>query len=234
MSRKIIVGLDDAGRGPVIGPLVISGVAIRADMENILLNIGVRDSKMLTPARRTILFRRIESVAEAIGLRIIYPKTIDHYVQNVKPGGLNRLEANIFSELVNEISNYLYHDDISLVVYVDCPDIETSRFKSWIYENISHQVKAKVKLIAEHKADAKYPVVSAASIIAKVIRDSEIEKIRRLYGECGSGYPSDYRTKLFLERLLGTCGKVPIVRYSWKTIRNMIARKGYGKLTEFL
>ncbi len=234
MNRKIILGLDDAGRGPVIGPLVISGVAIRADMEDILLSIGVRDSKMLTPARRAILFRRIEYVAEAIGLEIIYPKMIDYYVQNVRPGGLNRLEASVFSELINEMSNYLCHDDISLVVYIDCPDIKTGRFKSWIYENISHKVKDKIEFIVEHKADAKYPVVSAASIIAKVVRDLEIEKIKKLYGECGSGYPSDYRTKLFLERLLRTCRKVPIVRYSWKTVRNMIASKGYSKLTEFL
>jgi ribonuclease HII len=80
----------------------------------------------------------------------------------------------------------------------------------------------KVQIISEHKADKKYPIVSAASIIAKVERDKAIKEIEEKYGEVGCGYPTDPKTIKFLEKYLKKYGKYPeFVRKSWKPAKRL-------------
>jgi ribonuclease HII len=99
------------------------------------------------------------------------------------------------------------------VAYVDASDVLADRFKEHIVEKLSF----KVKIISEHKADFKYPVVSAASIIAKVERDRAIQELSEKYGKIGSGYVTDPNTVAFLKRWLATHGSYPwFVRKSWK------------------
>ncbi len=212
-----VAGVDEAGRGPVIGPMVVAGIVIKEEKIPLLEELGVKDSKELTPSQREEMFDEIISIVDEYSVKIVDPKTIDSYVFNNK---LNFLELKKFSEIINELSPD--------VVYVDSPSKNTKK----IEEELRAFVNKNVKIIAENKADAKYPIVSAASIIAKVIRDREVRKIKEKLGiDVGSGYPSDPRTKKALEEYYEELK--PYVRESWKTIQRM--KEGQQKsLLDFL
>ncbi|MGQ9513619.1 MAG: ribonuclease HII [Thermoproteota archaeon] len=210
-GRQLLCGIDDAGRGPVIGPMVLAGVAFYQDRLDLLEELGVRDSKILTPGKRLRLRNRICEMADRVEVEVVQPSEIDEYVQRRrKLFRLNRLEAEKVALIICKI-------DPSLA-YVDAPDIDAERFGRTVAEMLSK----KVEIISKHHADETYPLVSAASIVAKVRRDEEIEKLKRTYGDFGSGYPSDPKTRTFLRRLLKEKGEVPeVVRRSWKTLRKL-------------
>jgi ribonuclease HII len=99
-------------------------------------------------------------------------------------------------------------------VFVDAPDVNPARFKSELEELLS----SKPRIVAEHKADVNYAVVSAASIVAKVERDRDVAELRALHGDFGSGYPSDPDTIAFLESWMRSNSAQPeFSRKSWKT-----------------
>jgi ribonuclease HII len=209
---QYILGIDEAGRGPVIGPMVIAGIRIVKDVETVLAKIGVKDSKKLSPSKRNILFNQIKQIVNRSYIIIIYPNTIDKFVSmKSRPGGLNFLEAKAMSKIISKIK--------SDIVYVDAVDIRCDRFCNWIKMNVTDQ---DFTLIGEHNADSTYPVVSAASIVAKVIRDREIMKLNRIYGDFGSGYASDKRTIRFLKQYYLENHMFPsIVRKTWKTLKRL-------------
>ena len=89
-----------------------------------------------------------------------------------------------------------------------------------------------IEIVAENYADKNYPVVSAASILAKVTRDAEIKKLHKKYGFFGSGYPGDERTIKFLEKL-DKEEYSKIVRLKWATSKNILENKKQKKLGEF-
>jgi len=207
-SKKSILkaGIDEAGRGAVIGPLVIACVTILPDKEQELSELGVKDSKLLTPIKRERLFDKIFSKASSIFVRKVQPTEIDRALSGK---GLNHLEARIMAELLEKAR-------IS-VVYVDAPQSNPRSFETLL----RFLSGSKVEIIAEPFADKKYPLVSAASIIAKVVRDREIRKLRDIYGDFGSGYPSDEKTRKFLASLISADEVPPIVRRSWQTYLKM-------------
>ncbi|MEM2136587.1 MAG: ribonuclease HII [Candidatus Methanomethylicia archaeon] len=210
MMPKLIAGVDDAGRGPIIGPLVIAGVMIREDDEKKLLEIGVKDSKKLTPTKRLQLYGKIIEISLDFKYEIITPKKIDSAVQYKRRTGigiLNKLEAETMAKIIN----YLNPN----IAYVDCSDVNEERYKRMILSKLKSN---EIEIISEHKADEKHPVVSAASIIAKVKRDSIIDEIREKYGDIGSGYPNDPKTIEFIKRCIEK-GEIPeFVRKSWSTL----------------
>ncbi|MGC8645197.1 MAG: ribonuclease HII [Thermoplasmata archaeon] len=194
-------GCDEAGRGPVIGPMVI---AVVCGDEERFLELGVRDSKMLSQQRREALFKRIYEVAESVEYRIVSEEEIDTAVSENK---LNVLEAKIISQMIREGGDYV----------IDCPDVNEQRFAALL---VSLTGNRNVK--AEHKADVKYPLVSAASIVAKVLREREVAKIRDEIGDFGSGYPSDRRTIEFLKSYYRQFRHLPPhTRKSWKTVNSI-------------
>lgn len=202
----LIAGVDDAGRGAVIGPLVIAGVLIDESQIPKLLGFGVRDSKLLTSQRREILAVEIKRIAIKYEIVKLEPKQIDEVVEKGrKLFKLNRLEAKAMAEVIEKLKPDM--------AYVDASDILQERFKEHILEYLPFEVK----IISEHKADRKYPVVSAASIIAKVERDKAIAELKDKYGDIGCGYPSDPKTMNFLKQYLEEYGEYPdFVRKSWK------------------
>jgi ribonuclease HII len=202
----LIAGVDDAGRGPIIGPLVIAGVLVEESEISKLKALGVKDSKLLSPGRREQLAISIRELAIKCCIESLSPEEIDRVVET---GGrlrrLNRLEAHTMAKVIE----HLRPD----AAYVDASDVLADRFK----EHIAEKLVFNVKIISEHKADFKYPVVSAASIIAKVERDRAIRELSIDYGEIGSGYMTDPNTVAFLKRWLATHGSYPwFVRKSWK------------------
>jgi len=207
-----IAGVDDAGRGAVIGPLVIAGVLIDEKDSSKLRKLGVRDSKLLSPHRRERLAEEIRKVALQCHAIMLSPAQIDRVVERGrKLHRLNRLEAETMAKVITALKPD--------VAYVDASDVLADRFGRHIAEDLSF----KVRIVSEHKADAKYPIVSAASIIAKVERDKSIERLRQKHGEeMGSGYVADPRTVRFLGEWLEKHGDYPdFVRKSWKPAKRL-------------
>ena len=213
----MMCGVDEAGRGPVMGPLVVAGVASNDDAH--LKALGVKDSKRLTAARREKLSEEIRSTCK-YEFQIVPAADIDLLRQNMT---LNVLEANLFATIIGRL-------DVT-VAYADAADSNEARFG----EIISKELGGKVKIIAEHKADDNYPIVSAASIIAKVERDHAVAKIRKELGkEFGSGYPSDTRTIRFLEEWVKEHNDLPpYTRRSWKTASRILNNSKVRKISDY-
>ena len=215
----LVCGIDDAGRGAVIGPLVIAGVLVEEENVHKLVEIGVKDSKALTPKRRERLTEEILKIVKDHYIVKLKPSEIDRVVEaGKKLHKLNRLEAQAMAEVVRRLK-----PDI---VYVDASDVSAERFGRHILE----EVPFKVKIVSKHRADKIYPVVSAASILAKVERDRAIAELRRRYGDFGSGYITDVKTVRFLERWIRTHGSYPdFVRKSWKPAKRLKDRASPGQ-----
>ena len=206
-----VAGVDDAGRGPIIGPLVVAGVLLDEKDLPKLMDLGVRDSKRLSPDRREELAAEIKHLALKCHVEMLPPAEIDRVVETGKKlHKLNRLEAQTMAKVITSL-----RPDVT---YVDASDVFADRFKQHIAENLTF----KVQIISEHKADAKYPIVSAASIIAKVERDGALSALQERYGNMGCGYPTDPNTIKFLERWIRTFGSYPdFVRKSWKPAKRL-------------
>ncbi|KJE49613.1 MULTISPECIES: ribonuclease HII [Acidiplasma] len=196
-------GIDEAGRGPVIGPMVM---AILCSDESIK-SLGVRDSKQLSPFQRNKLFEDLKNMEN--NYVIIQPYEIDNYV---KKNQLNILELKYAIYLIDSVK--------CENIYVDAFDVNEIRLEDELKRRTGKNITCR------HKADSIYPVVSGASIIAKVIRDSEIEKLHKIYGNFGSGYPSDPRTINFLKNAIENHMDIDgIVRKEWKTYKNLLNKK---------
>lgn len=214
LNETFVGGVDEAGRGSLVGPLVVAGVSLPLSKLNLLIGAGVKDSKLLSPSSRAELYDLIVDVAEKVYTVEIVPKEIDEYVLHGKRlRKLNYLEAEAMAKVIREIC--------AEIVYVDSPDVKPERFA----EDIRCLLGSNVKIVAEHYADRKYPIVSAASIVAKVIRDRRIKELEQVYGEIGSGYPSDPRTVAFVRGWFERKGCLPeFVRVSWKCIKRICSR----------
>lgn len=208
-----VCGVDDAGRGPVIGPLVIAGIVVEEEKIDDLRKLGVKDSKMLLAETRTRLSKEIPGIVESHHVVELSAHELDRIVNRApKFQRLNLLEAKAMAEVIEKLKPD--------VAYVDSSDTRPERFKN----NIRDCLSFAPRIVSEHKADINYPVVSAASIMAKVHRDGRIEEIKREYGEVGSGYAHDPTTAKFLRDYYSEHGDFPpIVRRSWKTLRNIVS-----------
>ncbi len=213
----LFAGIDEAGRGCVIGPLVIAGILIRRKNLPALKQLGVKDSKLLTAKKREELLPQILNLTEKHVIIKLSPAEIDHVVENGKRFyRLNRLEAENMAKIVN----ILQPDEAQ----VDAVDVLEDRFKRHIEENLT----VTTNIISKHKADINYPAVSAASIIAKVNRDHEIAMLRVEHGDFGTGYLADDRSIIFLKKWLESNDDYPdFVRKSWKPAKRVKAEK-YG------
>jgi ribonuclease HII len=202
----LICGVDEAGRGSVLGPLVIAGISIRHDKIKQLSEIGVKDSKLLSPRSREKLYKKIISLVDDYQIAKISPSIID---KSVSKNQLNELEAKYMAKVIEKLR--------PSSAYVDSCDVNAVRFG----KQVSKLAKIK-KVYSSHHADRRFPVVSAASIIAKVNRDKAIAKLRMNY-DVGSGYPSDSKTMEFISNYVEFHGSLPnFVRESWKPVKRIL------------
>jgi ribonuclease HII len=204
-------GADEAGRGCLLGPLVVAGVSVTPEGAKELKEIGVRDSKKLSPTKRESLYPEIQEIARAVRWEGIPTREIDEVVSKGKKlRKLNYLEAVYFARVIDRLG--------ARKVMVDASDVIPERFRDDILSNLT----AECVVTARHKADRDFPVVSAASIIAKVERDRAVARLRERHGDFGSGYPSDPVTRrFFLERMRKGEGLPDYVRKSWRTWLNL-------------
>lgn len=204
-----ICGVDDAGRGSMLGPLVIAGVSLhQKDIPKLSL-LGVKDSKQLTPKSREELYKKIIEIVDEYYVAKISPKIID---VSVRKHGLNHLEAKYMAKVILKLN-----PDTS---YVDSCDVNPKRFGKEIAKLSNNK-----KIRSYHHADSRFVVVSAASIIAKVTRDRAISKLRKNY-DLGSGYPSDSKTIDFVTSYYRINQILPVfVRKSWKPTQEILNKK---------
>ena len=215
----LICGIDEAGRGPVIGPLVIVGFMLDEKDIPKLEKLKVKDSKLLTPRQREFLAKKLRKFRHEI--IIIPPDEIDHAVKGNDGLNLNWLEARKTAEIINELK-----PDKAII---DSPSPNIKAYTSYIKDYLRRK---QVELICAHKADVKYPIVSAASILAKSTREEEVKKIEKMVGQSiGSGYPSNPICRRFLE---ANWDRYPdIFRKSWASYKNVIKQIGQKGLGEF-
>ncbi len=219
----LIAGLDEAGRGCVIGPLVVAGVTIEEENLPALIRLGVKDSKLLTPKKRTDLAREIKLLSRKHVIVKLTPAEIDRVVASQrKLHKLNRLEAETMAKIIDDLKPE--------EAFVDAADVVEDRFKHHIQERLV----TKTRVVCKHKADRMYSVVSAASILAKVERDKEISMLLTQFGDFGSGYLTDSKTKAFLKEWLKTHNEYPdCVRSSYRPARKAMGERG-GEQTRLM
>lgn len=207
----MIAGIDEAGKGPVLGPMCVAGLLVDENKLDRLVKLGVKDSKKLTPKKREALSVEIKMLADKI------------FILEVSPGQIDELRKVI---TMNEIMVACYVKVLEELrpesAFVDAADVVAERFG----ENIKKKYSRDLNITSEHKADEKYPIVSAASILAKVRRDELVRNIEKTAGtEIGSGYPSDRKTIAFLENWVSEHGSLPdFARSSWETSKNIIEK----------
>jgi ribonuclease HII len=224
---KFVSGIDEAGRGPLIGPLVIAVAAIPEGKESELKELGVKDSKLLTEKQREDILRELIKIIH-YELVMIQPYEIDDALASPNTN-LNWLEADHGAALLNKL-NVKLEENISKCI-IDCPSTNIKAYTSYFQEKVDDK---DIKLQVEHKADLNHLIVGAASIIAKVTREKELEKLKKkLKVDFGSGYPSDPKTKEFVEKYHSNKEYSQLFRKSWETYKKISREKAQKGLGEF-
>ncbi|MFA5931637.1 MAG: ribonuclease HII [archaeon] len=222
----LVAGIDEAGRGPCFGPMTIGISVMEKESEKKLKELGVKDSKEILPNKRKALIEEIKETCVEHKVLILEPIELNELMTQYS---LNEIEAIKIAQLINELKSK------PEIIYIDSPDAVKGAFERRIrkYLNKAHE---KTKIVAENKADSKYIVVGAASILAKVKRDEEIEALSEKFGNIGSGYPSDPTTKKFLADYVEKNKKLPpFSRIFWSTCTKALDKIGtkQQKLDEF-
>lgn len=217
-----VCGVDEAGRGPVIGPLVVASFSISEDKLNQIESLEVKDSKKLSAKRRKELFSELINLSGNYFFRILNPTFLN---DEMKKYTLNEIELHAFKDAIIGLKVPIIR------AICDSCDVDTNRFSRNLKESLGDEFSS-CDVVASHKAEDKYPIVAAASILAKVKRDELIKKIEEDAGvSFGSGYPSDPKTISFLEDYYKFHNRFPdFVRTEWKTLANIKSSVSQRKL----
>ena len=208
----VIIGIDDAGRGPLIGNMYLAGVLLTIEQEKLIKQAGAKDSKLLSHPQRIALAKIIKENSLNHHIASSSPEEIDTAIRTGT--NLNTLEAKKCAEIINMLNT----KKEKIQVIVDCPSVNTVAWRKTLLLFIEHSDNLELK--CEHKADFNYPVVSAASILAKVAREEEVSLIKKQYasyGDTGSGYPADPITVKFLKNHGKELANSGIFRKTWAT-----------------
>jgi ribonuclease HII len=207
----MIAGIDEAGKGPVLGPMCVAGLLLDENKLDKISRLGVKDSKKLTPKKREGISVEIKKLADRFFILEVSPGQIDELRKVMT---MNEIMVACYVKVLEEL-----RPDTA---FVDAADVIEKRFG----DNIKKKYSGDLFITSEHNADEKYPIVSAASILAKVRRDELVRNIEKTAGiEIGSGYPSDKKTITFLEKWVMEHGSLPgFARSSWETSKNIMER----------
>jgi len=217
------LGVDDAGRGPVIGPMILAGCLMDSETERELKKLGVRDSKQLTQKRREYLERIIKKKSITYKVLKVSPDKID--ISKERGLKLNELEANMAAKIINDIND----KKKKIFIILDCPSTTRSKWKDYLMTKIKHLNNLEIS--CEHKADANHVSVAAASVLAKCAREREMNRLKQKYGQqIGSGYSSDPLTQKFLAKYIEKFKNEGIFRKSWETYKRAIGSVGQRTL----
>ncbi|MFB6180748.1 MAG: ribonuclease HII [Candidatus Nanohalobium sp.] len=216
-----VLGVDEAGRGPVIGSMFVGGfLAEEEDVE--LEELDVKDSKKLSDSKREGLRSKLEGYGDVF-LKEVTASEIDELREVMS---LNEIEIQAFAEVIERAEPGK--------VIVDLPEPDAERFIGKLKRELPERF-GEVDFVAEHGADDSFPVVSAASIAAKSARESHVEELHEKYGyDFKSGYPHDKPTIKFLEDYLEEKGELPPeTRESWSTAERVMKESEQSGLKDF-
>jgi len=225
-KAHLTLGIDDAGRGPVIGPMILAGCLVDEEIEKEFRKLGVKDSKKILPARREKLAEIIKQKAITFEITLTHPFEITE--KNKLGVNLNTLEAMKSAEIINRVNKA----QGKIKIIIDCPSPNIQAWQSVLEKYIKN--KENLIISCEHKADVNHISCSAASILAKVTRDNEIEKLKEKIGiNFGSGYSSDPVTCKFLKEYSEKHKHDGIFRETWQTWKRNCNMKKQKKLADF-
>ena len=208
-----MIGIDDAGRGPVIGPMVLAGCLIDQDTAAEFKKIGIRDSKQLTQKRREFFETVIKEKAIDFKVILIQPEEIDK--KNAEGIKLNELEAIASAEIIDWLNKNKKGKE-KIKVILDCPSTSIKKWEDFLKMQIDNL--SNLEIVCEHKADRNHVVVSAASVLAKAERERQMSSLKRKFGdEIGSGYTSDPTTQTFVAKHAKNPKHKTLFRKTWKT-----------------
>jgi ribonuclease HII len=221
LFMTLTCGIDEAGRGPIIGPMVMAGVLVDEIGAQKLKKLGAKDSKLLSPKQREELFPKIKEIVKDFKIAIISPEKIDEAVQSTEGMNLNWLEAKNSALIINHLKPER--------IVIDCPSTNISDYKNYLLRLLDNK---KVDAVVEHKADLHHVECSAASILAKVTRDNEIERLKKgVVEDFGSGYLTDPKTLEFFEKFHNVYPD--LFRKSWAPYRKKMEGKNQKNLFDF-
>lgn len=215
------IGVDEAGKGPVLGPMIAAAVRIDDEAD---LPADVADSKRLSESKRESLAAELrESPAVDTAVGVITTDEID-----APETDMNGLTVTAQVRALGDVAG---DGDRALV---DAGDVSESRFGRRVQEGVVES-GVDIDVTAEHGADDDSRLVGAASVVAKVERDRRIAAINEEYDAAvGSGYPSDPTTRQFLADYVDHHGELPAcARASWATAEDVLAAAAQSELAEF-
>lgn len=219
------LGVDEAGRGPVLGPMVYGISYAPLSKKEILVDMGCADSKSLTEEKRDAIFDKICNQSENMGWAVdaISPTYISNCMYRRHKTSLNEVSMN---SAINLIQNAIKSGVFVAEVYVDTVGPPEK------YQAKLEKIFPGIKIVVAKKADSTYPIVSAASICAKVSRDHALKAWKFNENEnkeeiaYGSGYPNDPATKKWLDKNIDPIFGFPsLVRHSWSTAEKILESK---------
>ncbi|NEU55609.1 ribonuclease HII [Halorussus sp. MSC15.2] len=222
-------GVDEAGKGPVLGSMFAAAVRIPDPTD---LPAGIDDSKRVPPERREALAAELRDDDRiAVGVAEVPVERIDDPETD-----MNTLTVAAHADAIAEVVPP--NADATVEGVADAGDTSEERFA----RRVADRAPAAVELTAEHGADDEHPVVGAASIVAKVERDAHVAALAERYveaygpelGDLGSGYPGDSTTREFLETFVAETGRLPdCARRSWSTCEDVLAAAEQSGLGDF-
>ena len=223
MAEKLVLGIDEAGRGPVVGSLFVCGALVNEKNEYKLKKLGVKDSKLLTEDEREFMASELPKILEDFVVKEITASQIDKLMKSIN---LNVIEMQIFAKVIEELKPNK--------VIIDLPEKNGEKFVLKVKKFLDPKIYEKIEFIAENKADENYPVVSAASILAKSAREKHVKKLYEKYGYFRTGYPHDEDTIKMLEEYVKKYKKLPPdARKCWSTSKKILEKFAQKKLGEF-
>lgn len=222
----MIAGIDEAGKGPVLGPMCVAGILLNEDKLDELVKLKVKDSKQLTSKKREALAVGIKKLADCYFILEVSPFQIDELRKIMT---MNEIMVACFAKVIEQLKPE--H------VFVDAADVNAERFGKNVGKKYLDSNQKEIGITSEHCADEKYPIVSAASILAKVHRDELVKILEKNAGvEIGSGYPGDPKTIKFLDYWIKKHGSLPdFARSSWETAQRLLEKNSneQKKLSEY-
>ncbi|XP_066601986.1 ribonuclease H2 subunit A-like [Prorops nasuta] len=215
------LGVDEAGRGPVLGPMVYGISYAPLSRKQLLFDLGCADSKSLTEQTRDAIFDKICKHDEEMGwaVEVISPNFICNSMYKRSKSSLNEVSMNSAIGLITKAVEAGVNIEEVYVDTVGPPESYQAKLKKLFPD---------FKIVVAKKADSTYPIVSAASICAKVSRDHALRAWQFVEGisiesDFGSGYPNDPMTKSWLKRNIDPVFGFPqIVRFSWSTAETIL------------
>ncbi|MEM0246582.1 MAG: ribonuclease HII [Desulfurococcaceae archaeon] len=206
------IGIDEAGRGPLIGDMIVSGVLVSPDMLEKLKNRSLKESKRLSPKKRYWFYKQALREGVVVVAVYVHPWRMDRE-------NLNDVEEECIGWILRILCTLIDPDVGGVHIYVDEIKGRASRIRD-IAETCFKGFP--VEFVMEPGADARYLPVALASIFAKVMRDLDLVKLRKHVGNFGSGYPADPLTKKWLKEMYTPGSDPPLyVRRSWRVLKNI-------------